>query len=479
MHFLIAFSSRIIDLFQPGDYMKSFVDNPERYIHAANLFMNVLISLVLFICGIYTKKYTGSYFAGLLMQLSPFGSSALWGVSGRLIPEAIMMIPLLLTGLMIIKYIYDEDRATRPLTYIVLFAMITGFGIACKLSFIPIILIPLVLLQVSSRQRITIILYTLLFFIIFAYPVIFNFHDYWNWVSGIFTHSGKYGGGEKNIVNLASVPGNIKYLFAFNRELFYVAFTSLIMGIIFSFRYLKNHSFLSSRVVRAIFAVNVAILVCVIFTLKHFELYYFMPFAIFKYLLVLLSALLFFRLDWISKSKIYKMIALISVSGLVLYMTYGQIVEIRAAIDHYTKRDIQFQQDAAKILSLVDRDKPIIIAGPYYGTPFIEFAHFNGFLMSARLKGFYTGYLKEKFPGSYHYVTWSDKFDYWDEFVDMKQILEKTPSSLYIYIGKERGADLAEIERRLAQIPENDSFTKKVLYQDAGSGEKLIEVIKN
>lgn len=91
LQFLIAISSRIISLFQPGDYVKDFIDDPEKYIHAANLFMNVLISFVLFICGIYTKKYSGSYFSGLLIQLSPFGSSSLMGISGRLIPEALMI----------------------------------------------------------------------------------------------------------------------------------------------------------------------------------------------------------------------------------------------------------------------------------------------------------------------------------------------------------------------------------------------------
>jgi hypothetical protein len=191
LQFLIAASSRIISLFQPEDYVKDFVDDPEKYIHAANLFMNVLIAFSLFICGICTKKYSGSYFSGLLFQLSPFGNSSLLGISGRLIPESIMIIPLLFIGLMIIKYIYDENKTTGYFNDIVLYGIIIGFGIACKLSFIPVILIPLVLLQVSLKQKIKLILYTILSFAIFAYPVVFNFDEFWQWVSGIFTHSGR------------------------------------------------------------------------------------------------------------------------------------------------------------------------------------------------------------------------------------------------------------------------------------------------
>jgi hypothetical protein len=175
LEFLIAISSRVINLFQPGDYSKDFIDDPEKYIHAANLFMNVLIAIVLVICGIYTKKYSGSYFAGLLFQLSPFANFALFGMSGRLIPEAIMMIPLLLTGLMVIKTIYHEDRPNGHVTDILIYGLITGFGTACKLTFIPVILIPLVLLQTSLKQKVKLVLYAVLFFAIFAYPVVFNF----------------------------------------------------------------------------------------------------------------------------------------------------------------------------------------------------------------------------------------------------------------------------------------------------------------
>jgi len=55
-----------------------------------------------------------------------------------------MMIPLLLTGLMIIKTIYHEDRTAGHFTDIVLYGLIIGFGVACKLTFIPVILIPLI-----------------------------------------------------------------------------------------------------------------------------------------------------------------------------------------------------------------------------------------------------------------------------------------------------------------------------------------------
>jgi len=479
LQFLIAISSRIISLFQPGDYVKDFIDDPEKYIHAANLFMNVLISFVLFICGIYTKKYSGSYFSGLLIQLSPFGSSSLMGISGRLIPEALMIIPLLLIGLMIIKYIYNENKTTGYFNDIVLYGIIIGFGIACKLSFIPVILIPLILLQISLKQKIKFILYTILFFAIFAYPVVLNFNEFWQWVSGIFIHSGMYGGGEKSFIDFTTIPGNIKYLFNYDKVFFYIVIFSLLLSVLFSFKVFKNKGLSNSKIIRAIYAVNITILICIAFILKHFAMYYFMPFYIFKYLLVLLSTLLIIRYQKISKSKRFKTIALISISVVILFMTYGQALKVRSSIIRSSQRNETLQQEYKKIISLVEKDSPIIITGPYYGAPFIEFAQFNGFIMSYHLKGFFTSYLKEKYPKSYQYVTWSDKFYFWNDFVDFNHILDKTKSSFYIYIGKKRGNALTVIENRIWQFIDKKSVTRKVLYLDTSTEEQLIEIIKN
>ena len=135
------------------------------------------------------------------------------------------------------------------------------------------------------------------------------------------------------------------------------------------------------------------------------------------------------------------------------------------------------KQDYEKIMAMVDKDKPVIITGPYYGTPFVEFAHYNGFIMSRHLKGFFKPYLKEKFPVSFQYVGWSEKFYFWDDFVDFQHILNKTSSSFYIYIGKDKGADLEPIENRIWQVLDKNSVTRKVLFQNDNTQEQLIEII--
>lgn len=476
LQFLIAISTGIISIFQPGTGVKDFIDDPEKYIHAANLFLNVLIAFGLFIGGIKAKKYSGSYFTGILFQLLPFGSASVLGLSRRLIPETIMIIPLLLLGLMVIRHIYSENKANSHGKDLVIYAFIVGIGMACKLSFLPVILVPLILLEVSLKQKIKLVLYSILFFTIFAFPVVFHFDHFWEWVSGIFTHTGKYGGGEKGLINFASIPGHIKDLFTNDRAFFYIAICSLLLSGLFSLKFFRKKGFTNLKIIRAIVALNAAIIVSFAFTLKHFALYYFMPFYLFKFLLVLLIIILVVQYQKISGSKKLKTFILFIASIFIFFMVYTQAGQIRSLITWNIHRNEILQQQYEKMNSLVDKDKPIIMSAAYNGAPFIAFAEFNGFIMTNELRGCYKEYLKEKFPLSYQYVTWYDQFYFWGDFEDMKGILNKTKSSFYIYIGKEKEKDLPVIEDRIWQVLDKNSVSRKVLYADDKTGEQLIEI---
>jgi hypothetical protein len=476
LHFLIAFSARIIDLFQPGDYMKNFVDDPEKYIHAANLLINSIISILLFVCGRYTKRYTSSYPAGFAMQMVPFASVALLSLQGRVFADTLLIIPLILLLMLIIRHIFKEDSQKTYPDETVLFGMVTGLGIACKLTFLPVILLPLILLKSAFTGKIKLILYTLFFFALFAYPVIFNFGDFGQWASGKFLNSGQSGDGQVVYSNASSVFVNFKQLMSANKELIGIVVFSLILNIIFSFRYFRERSLPGTKLRRAIYAVNITIIVCILFTLKHFKPYYFAPFSVFKYLLALLSVMLLFSYRKIAASRLYKSLTITLFSALVILSVSIQAIELRSVLrDNYARISI-IQKEYGQLTSLVKNDRPIILTGPYYGMPFIEFAHFAGFSMTDNMKGFYTAYLKEKYPNSYQYVTWSDKFDFWDDFVEFPHILEKAGSSFYIYIGKENSNDLLEIENRMWKYLDKNSVTMNVLYEDKNSDEKLIEV---
>jgi hypothetical protein len=477
--FLVAISNRILQLVQPGEYMKDVVDDPEKYIHAANLFLNVLAGIVIFLSGYFTRRFSGSVAAALLFQMTVLSSASLMHISGRLIPETMMLIPALLMSLIVVKYVHDERTDHKNIRYIILFSLVAGFGMACKLSFLPAALLPVFLLKTTWTGRISYVLYLALFFAVFAYPVIFNLRNFWEWVAGIFTHSGKYGGGQQQVIDLASVPANIRLLFENDRMFFAIVFVSALIAIIYFLLPDRRGPNPGRKIGRAILSLNLSILIAVAFTLKHFEVYYFIPYYSFKYVLILLVVLLILQLPAVSRMKTYRYLAWALAFAAIILITYSQALKMQGTQAYYTMKKISRETEYKKVSSLMDDNSPLIISGRYYGAPFIEFAHYNGFQMSMHRKGFFTSYLKEKFPKSYLFVDWSDRFYYWNDLVNAGHVMEKSSGTIFVYTGEMKEGDLEVIESRLWSPSEKDLVLKETVYRNESTGEQLVKFSHN
>ncbi|MBN1599500.1 MAG: hypothetical protein JW894_14490 [Bacteroidales bacterium] len=474
LEFFMAISARIIHPFQPNDYyIKDFINDPEKYIHSANLFMNIILSIVLFFGGYYSMKRSESILIGLLFQLILFSNSSLLILTGRLIPETIMILPLLLICLMVIKNV-DSNNTSGYISDMVLYGLIIGFGIAYKLSFIPVILIPLIILKTSFGKKLKFLGYTILFTALFAYPIVFNISTFWEWISEVAGESSRHDI-NRSFIDLSLIPENFKTLFNFDKTFFFIMLFSLLLNFLFSTRTFKNKGLYHSNTVRSIFAVNITIILCIALILKRFALHYFMPFYVFKYLLIILSAVLIARLQIIIKLCQFKTIVFVLFSILAISISFGQIEKTKSTIERLIERKELQQQKLCMITSLIKPDSPIIISGKYSGTPFIEFAHHSDYMMTYHLKGYFKDYLMEKFPKTFQYVAWSDKFYFWDNYVDFNHILKKTEDTFYVYIGKGKKKDLAEIEKRISKSEIKDIVSTKVLYENTTEDEMLIE----
>jgi hypothetical protein len=185
--------------------------------------------------------------------------------------------------------------------------------------------------------------------------------------------------------------------------------------------------------------------------------------------------MLIFRFKPIQDRKLLKgLIMFVSVIAVSIIIV-REIAYFRTFISISEEKNRIRMNTATNILSMVDREKPLILTGPYYGTPFIEFAQVSGFIMSDNLKGFYTAYLKEKYPHFYKYADWTERFYFWDDLIDIEQIIADQ-SSLFIYIGQGMSNDLAVIEQRINQSASDKIIAKSLRYIDEETGEQLIEM---
>ncbi len=475
---LFAVTSAAIGIFQPGSIVGDVVNDPEKYIHATSLLMIFMISLTLFLGGWYTWKVTGSWLAALLLQMGIPCTAEIMILTGRLNAEAMMILPVLLLSIAVIGYIFtSEDREYPPDKTLVIFGLVCGFGAACKISFFPLVLIPLIMLNATFRQKLKLIAYSLLSFAVFGYPVVFNNGHFWNWVGNVLSHTGKYGEGPKGFIDFTLVPERLSQLFRDDQAFFIIVFISLVSGIIFSFKYFKKPlSPVLKRITRVFLAVPLAVILCMILVLKHFELYYFIPFYVFKFLLISLLFLFIIRIGKAEKSLIFRTVTIIGIIVIVAFISYTEGKKIRSANQQYSQKKELQEVEYRQVMSVYEPGSPIILSGNYYGTPFIEFAHYDGFKMSGKIGKSFVPYLKAKFPVSYQYVSWSDRFYYWDAFVDIHKILEKSRKPLYIFIGETKAGDLPVIEERLWKVIDRASVSREIVYRNESNGDQLIKI---
>jgi len=291
---LYAISVRIVDLLQPtSDLITNLISNPEQYIHGTNILLNIINAFVLFFLGFYTYRYSGNYGYAFLLQLIPFSSHYLLTVSARLIAESVELVPVMLMILLTVKYIYDSSRGKNMNFYSIAFAVISGLGIAGKISFFPFVLLPLVLIS-AKKYRIRFLLYTILAVAVFAFPLVVHLHKAWEWFGNMFIHSGKWGAGNKSFIHLSQAPERMKSLYLYvDKQFFVITGLATLQYLIFlMIPSLRKNS--SCRVILRVFSgLLLSVFLYVFLVLKHFAFYYLFPvLAVKVFFLYLITELL-------------------------------------------------------------------------------------------------------------------------------------------------------------------------------------------
>ncbi len=468
LQIIIACSARMTHIFQGEKYfLKDFIDHPEKYIHNAHLLLLLLIGIAFYALGSYTYKLTNNLFTALLLQTGVFIHASLFDISARLMPETLLLIPL--TGITILVLRHSMNHVHNTQKEYLLFALTIGFGIACKLSFAPFIFLPLLLISSPWKQKVRFLLFTILFFTLFAYPILVNFNKFWHWTTNMLVHSGKWGAGDKNFMNWSSIPQHFRALLHHNPLFYMVYFIGLVLSLV---ALTLPHFNWNKKAARSMLSLATVLALIFGLTLKHFSLHYFMPFYLLEATFILLTYLLIKPL--LRTLKWQKLLSLA-----FLLITWSLAVQGAKGVQKLnnkllTQQTVR-QESADTILALLQEDAPIIYTGPYYGTPLPAFAQSSGFMMTSKYRPLFKNLLKEKYAQFFHYVNWSEHFYYWDDYVDINFIDSITTEFFYVYIGRNKQKDLQKIESRIYNFYSDSTISKTSLYANTKTGEQLLQ----
>jgi hypothetical protein len=270
---LIAAVLRLMHPATPiGALVEQVLRDPERHLLAATLAFYPPVALALAGLGAAVLAATNSRTAALLAQSSPFLSMLIpkFGLHPKPEPLVIAAAALLAAAG------FAAARADRPGDRLAgLFGLIMGFGIACKLQFLALGLLPLFLLD---RRRLLVVypLATVVSFFIFVSPALPSWELFVDLWGRVLTHSGAYGTGEAGAVQAGKLPRAVFKMFS-SKLLFSLAILATLYLLAVYFRLRRRGLLPRNRMARLAAGLVLAQVATVMMVAKQPAAHYLIP----------------------------------------------------------------------------------------------------------------------------------------------------------------------------------------------------------
>jgi len=443
LQLIVAVSSWPISFFIPGSLVNNVIDHPELFLKGAVITKILIVAVALFILGRRVFIITKNSWLALLVQLLPFGSTYTMAVIGRLTPEGFLIFPIAFLLMLLIGYLHDDSEINLTNKRIKYFAMIGGLGMAIKFSYLPFLLIPVFMLQ-SFRQAIRYGLLTVVFTLIFAFPILFNFSKSIAWFGNMAINSGQWGGGEATFIDWSVVPGRLYQLLSFD-----ILFTGLLIvlaGLFLFFMIINKSKTPGLHKLNLITAgVLIGIILSIFLITKHFAYRYYTSTLLFQ---LVIFYLIFEYIARLFRFIFNKKYLFIIAFGLYLIIGIWQIPGFIKSTDNAAVRYENYADWSSKVESAKTEKIPLIISSFYAGCPFPELSLNNGYLLCGHLKSTFSEKLREKYSRSIMYVGWSEQFYHWNYFWDANEFVDPEKGT-YVFIGQDKKDDLKIILDRL------------------------------
>ncbi len=294
------------------------IQQPEYYLKILNRSVAWLSVLFILSIGLIVHRFTRNIWYALLIQSTPL-LSALLLYNGflRISQEVVLMIASISFGVFCLYWYYNAAKR-KTHYYTDGFGIISGFGIASKIIFLPLMIIPFVLFR-TRENRFRYIKATILSFIFFTIPIIPAYLSMGWWIIRLFTHSGIYGTGAATVIDTSSYFNDLKAMLIGEPFLMYTFLASAVFILILSILRFKGRKE-NDGALRILIAIFITQAAGFFITAKHPNVNYLLPYVCLSscsmvIMITILSERI--KLHWVRQATVA-----IVVTGLILIMGY-------------------------------------------------------------------------------------------------------------------------------------------------------------
>lgn len=466
LQLILAFVFRLTYFFRGGSqpYFEDAIINSDMYLSIGNLVITVLLAVSILWAGYKTFKITKNLFYSILIQTSPFLMDIWYAIIGRIYPELLILIPIVIIQVQLLKEIYsDKPNSTKD---ILTYSFAIAFGLSLKMTFLPLAFIPLVTIR-SIKGKLQFAAICCLMFLAISLPVTFQLERFWNWMKGIFMHSGAYQGGDSNIVDWTQFKTNLHKIFVTQKQIFIATFLLASGTIALLF---KN----AQKKKKEILYVNVGLLVAILgitfIISKQFAERYFVPAMLFFPFLLILN--LEIIRQYLPQKAIT--ITLSAIVGLIILMN----LKNELPTSRYTSDGIQQQMQARiksrDFVNTLPENSYKIIVSQDYGCPFHEYAIMYSFCVAGSGWPNHNEKLNKIYPDTYFYFTWDNTIKYWGNQFDPIEVIN-SGKPVYLYL--EKNTDEL-YQKTISKLDPNSTieFSKNTIFVNKKNHEAIYQL---
>lgn len=383
------------------DLTTAVLSEPEHYLRILNISSAAIGSLAIFLLSLLIFFTTGNFALALLFQATPFVSGfVLFNGFTRISQEVMQMTAALALSATALLWVNDNNRQTND-NHILRFAIISGFGMASKVLFAPLMIIPVVLLK-GLRFKLRYILFSFIAFVIFTIPIIKLYPKMLFWFYKLFIHSGQYGQGETNVIDTNKYFIELVRLLEVNpvlAGLFFICVLILIFSITRRY-FAKDDS--SKAYIRLLAAALIAQAIGYLLVAKQPKEAYLLPYE--SITAINMSVIIYFIVSFFKLPIIKNILSvLLATAGLFLLINYG--LKKKNAI--YSVDKNKFWETSYKASLDAKKDGAVIYIEPS-SSPMIGLYFGNAYSIQQ-----YTEKLREIYPDVFIYESYSGKIYQW------------------------------------------------------------------
>lgn len=449
-----------------SEISKDVLSRPEVYLYWINKSLVIINCTGLFLLGIFTFRISGNLFLSLLLQLSPFTSTELFYGLIIVTPENLLLFDCMCFIVLLVYYYFKSDTEHSnklSVRLIILFGVICGLGLSTKINFLPLLVIPLIIIT-GIRSKVLFSAVTLISFTIFVSPALSNYEYFLEWLEKLIISSGKYGKGESTVINTSTFFQNLLLIFR-KDYLFGISYVLLLISLALNISINEKKVSDDRKTIKLSYAIFFAFTFQLFLVAKHYSQYYMIP----SFMLIVFSLVMSLFLNQRTFPEIEKLFNLQRAYAFLIIVIFSW--SIYQIIISYNE-GYDMRKDEESMVELIDTKYHDALVIPSFGTSSKEGALAFASQYAAGQSSRYRGILSENSNSKIFFNQWGNVFYYISDRGEIKSIFNQNRKVL-VQISLYGSVD--EFLKALKKESGIEDIKAELIYTNKGN-ESLYEI---